>query len=457
MAEEKFYSALHWAKKAEASAKLAAENAQSGGALLQLGFDGSLVNGVLEFKHAPGGVEVSYTLVNNVEYELDLAFSSTATLPADTQMVIKNGNDTIRFVSALHREATTNATVADMDAVMRFNSSTGYRWLFKAAYKVTPSGAKVFLLYPVAYKDDSIVKTSGDQTIAGTKTFKDMVVAEKDFFRRATNITLGTAPSSNQYASYKINDKNDKQIANFYASQTTTNNMAANMIATNVNSSTGASFDSAIRVVATSSGERYTEAPTPAASDNSTKIATTAWVNTRLGGTKVTSTELGYLDGVTSAIQTQLNGKQATLTSGTNIKTINSTSLLGSGNIAITSSPITALCTTKATTTSSASSTKPAVVVTNYVNGTTWYRIWSDGWKEQGGEFTFTADENTITLPKAFSNTNYNIQVTQRCNNNATWENNVRVKSKTSASAFVVRGEVNTAASHGFYWYACGY
>lgn len=46
-----------------------------------------------------------------------------------------------------------------------------------------------------------------------------------------------------------------------------------------------------------------------------------------------TATELGYVSGVTSAIQTQINGKQATLVSGTNIKTINSGSILGSGNI----------------------------------------------------------------------------------------------------------------------------
>jgi hypothetical protein len=45
-------------------------------------------------------------------------------------------------------------------------------------------------------------------------------------------------------------------------------------------------------------------------------------------------TELSYVKGVTSAIQTQINGKQDTLTSGTNIKTINSTSILGSGNYA---------------------------------------------------------------------------------------------------------------------------
>ena len=58
-----------------------------------------------------------------------------------------------------------------------------------------------------------------------------------------------------------------------------------------------------------------------------------------IGTGVVSSTEFGYLDGVTSAIQTQLNAKQATLVSATNIKTINSTSLLGSGDISISASP----------------------------------------------------------------------------------------------------------------------
>lgn len=40
---------------------------------------------------------------------------------------------------------------------------------------------------------------------------------------------------------------------------------------------------------------------------------------------------------ISSATQTELDAKQATLVSGTNIKTINSTSILGSGNIAISS------------------------------------------------------------------------------------------------------------------------
>jgi len=56
---------------------------------------------------------------------------------------------------------------------------------------------------------------------------------------------------------------------------------------------------------------------------------------TAIGSGSVDNAEFGYLNGVTSAIQTQFNGKQDTLVSGTSIKTINSTSVLGSGDIAV--------------------------------------------------------------------------------------------------------------------------
>lgn len=48
-------------------------------------------------------------------------------------------------------------------------------------------------------------------------------------------------------------------------------------------------------------------------------------------------TELSYLKGATSAVQTQISGKQATLVSGTNIKTVGGTTLLGSGDISANS------------------------------------------------------------------------------------------------------------------------
>jgi hypothetical protein len=49
----------------------------------------------------------------------------------------------------------------------------------------------------------------------------------------------------------------------------------------------------------------------------------------------VTAVKLGYIGNVTSDIQTQLNSKQATLVSGTNIKSVGGVSLLGAGDIAV--------------------------------------------------------------------------------------------------------------------------
>ena len=63
-------------------------------------------------------------------------------------------------------------------------------------------------------------------------------------------------------------------------------------------------------------------------------------------------------------------------------------------------------CTTPATTVSTASITNPCVVIENYKNGTEWYRVWSDGWIEQGG---YKASNGTITFLKQFSDTNYTV------------------------------------------------
>lgn len=46
--------------------------------------------------------------------------------------------------------------------------------------------------------------------------------------------------------------------------------------------------------------------------------------------------ELSYVKGLTSDLQPQINGKQATLVSATNIKTINGSSILGSGDLTVT-------------------------------------------------------------------------------------------------------------------------
>ena len=62
------------------------------------------------------------------------------------------------------------------------------------------------------------------------------------------------------------------------------------------------------------------------------KVLTVAG-NVSANGATISPIELSYLDTVSSNIQTQLNAKQATLVSGTNIKTVNGTTLLGSGDL----------------------------------------------------------------------------------------------------------------------------
>ncbi len=108
----------------------------------------------------------------------------------------------------------------------------------------------------------------------------------------------------------------------------------------------------------------------------------------------------------------------------------------------------------RATTTSSASKARPAVVVTNYVNGTSWYRVWSDGWIEQGG-FVSNAPNNTnttVTFLKKFSNTNYsalaNASVMQH------WAN---IPTKAAASMIVYVNDYGNKNPSSFHWRACGY
>jgi hypothetical protein len=55
--------------------------------------------------------------------------------------------------------------------------------------------------------------------------------------------------------------------------------------------------------------------------------------------------------------------------------------------------------------------TDRGVLVESYVNGTSWYRVYYDGWCEQGGitAATYDPQDYTISLLKPFANANYNI------------------------------------------------
>ena len=49
-------------------------------------------------------------------------------------------------------------------------------------------------------------------------------------------------------------------------------------------------------------------------------------------------------------------------------------------------------------------------IVETWSNGTSWYRVWSDGWCEQGGRAALNEiSTTTISLFKVYKDTNYSV------------------------------------------------
>lgn len=98
--------------------------------------------------------------------------------------------------------------------------------------------------------------------------------------------------------------------------------------------------------------------------------------------------------------------------------------------------------------------TKPYIVET-YENETSWYRIWSDNWCEQGGEFT-AGGVKTLTLLQPYKNTNYQILTTYKnCNNNASITISFGSVNIINNTTFTIQNSSNTVFTR--VWRAVGY
>jgi hypothetical protein len=112
------------------------------------------------------------------------------------------------------------------------------------------------------------------------------------------------------------------------------------------------------------------------------------------------------------------------------------------------------ICTTPATTTSTASSARPAVVVENYKNGNSWYRVWSDGFIEQGGRVQINASTYAdVSLLKPYSNTDYMISFSHSLLGTSGQAESYALK----ASGIYFRLGNGCGTSQYFTWTACGY
>lgn len=99
--------------------------------------------------------------------------------------------------------------------------------------------------------------------------------------------------------------------------------------------------------------------------------------------------------------------------------------------------------------------TEVQCVVETYRNGSSWYRVWSDGWCEQGGRIsTQSTVPYTVNLLKEYADTNYSV-FTQSCqtSTNDNYNNGALVRNITVSSFDVLTNE-----SDGYrFWEAKGY
>lgn len=91
------------------------------------------------------------------------------------------------------------------------------------------------------------------------------------------------------------------------------------------------------------------------------------------------------------------------------------------------------------------------VVIETYTNGTSWYRIWSDGFCEQSGK-TDKGTKIEITLLKPYKDTNYQIMVGQY-HTGATDMHGTVVRDSKTINGFTIAGNANVD----FNWEVKGY
>ena len=222
------------------------------------------------------------------------------------------------------------------------------------------------------------VAKAGD-TMTGNLTISKAGTSDLALINKNIDYASATAPSSAiRVGGLFCKDKNNGITGCFQNYIDTSNNTISQIYARNKVS--GSEKSCAIGCYVGPTGSVWTAAPTPATTDNSTKIATTAYVKALLG-------TVYYIK-------------------------------------------------------------------EKWVSGTSWYRVWSDGWIEQGGRTTFESDArySNATFHKAFKNTNYTL-IASGVKGGMSNSDYCHIFSYSTTGA-----RFNSAASSNpIMWYACGY
>lgn len=156
--------------------------------------------------------------------------------------------------------------------------------------------AKLYHGSTLLINDDDNVKLTGNQTITGEKTIQNAYLKSKN---TTTDGTASSIATSQEYGLY-IQDKNNSRIGNFFGGQLANGNIRTYMCACRPVNGTTVYKYAEIQQYPDGTADFNVStcnnaiAPTPATSDNSTRIATTAYVQSNLSSYQPTSTAVTH-------------------------------------------------------------------------------------------------------------------------------------------------------------------
>lgn len=95
-------------------------------------------------------------------------------------------------------------------------------------------------------------------------------------------------------------------------------------------------------------------------------------------------------------------------------------------------------------------------IVSSYTNGNTWYRVFSNGWRQQGG---YATSKGTITTPIAHLSTNYNIQCTMHDSGGAYFDRTIYAAIATNSTfvTYIGGNGSNNGYDGAYFWRTEGF
>ncbi|WP_086241846.1 hypothetical protein [Campylobacter devanensis] len=303
---------------------------------------------------------------------------------------------------------------------------------------------------------NAVVALTGNQTIAGVKTFSAVPIS-------ATNPTANNQVANKAYVDSVVNVKananavvaltGNQTIAGVktFSSPVVVPNATANTHAVNLAQlNTKANWNAVVNLTSDQSIAGTKTFSSPVVVPNAT--ANTHAVNLAQLNTKANQATTYNKTEVNNLVNAKANANAVVALSGN--QTV-------AGVKTFSAVPVVASQPTNANQVANKayvdSKLGKAYIIETYSNGMSWYRVWSDGFCEQGGVSSLISYNNSLThvdvnFLKAFRNVNYTINVTPAYGGA---ENVYYSVSPNTSSAFRFSISRNTTVS--FFWTARGY